>query len=344
MKTDLNTLITIHPITYICYRVIFMDKIRIGIVGYGNLGKGVEKVLKNTKDMELISIFTRREPKTIKSKAKVLHINEILDYKDKIDVMLLCGGSSSNLQDQALEIVKKFNTVDSFDTHALILDYYKKLDKVAKESNRTAIISAGWDPGLFSIERLMFEAFLPKGETNTFWGPGISQGHSEAIRKIEGVVDGCQYTIPKEDAIKKARERIKALSTKERHLRKCYVVAEENADKNKIEQEIKNMPYYFKDYETEVEFISEKEMKKHKTKPHAGRVIRNGKTGENKHLLEFSLKLESNPEFTASILVAYARAVHMLYQDKQYGAKTVFEIPLYLLSNNDKEDLIKEVL
>lgn len=321
-----------------------MDKIKIGIVGYGNLGKSVEKISKKEKDIELLSIFTRRNVNEIKAKTYVENVKNILEWKEKIDVMILCGGSSNDLTIQAPEILKNFNTVDSFDTHSIIPEYLYKLDKIAKKNNKTAIISAGWDPGIFSIQRLLAEAILPKGETNTFWGPGVSQGHSEAIRKIEGVVDAVQYTIPKEESLKIARERIKKLTTKEKHLRKCYVVVEENANKTKVEKEIKTMPYYFFDYETEVNFIDKKEMKKHKKMPHGGYVIRNGETGENKHLLEYKINLSSNPDFTASILIAFARANFKLQNAKQYGAKTVFDIPPYMLSNKDRESLIKELM
>ena len=321
-----------------------MDKIKIGIVGYGNLGKSVEKNIKKAKEMELISIFTRRDIKEIKLRSHVENIQNILEWGDKIDVMILCGGSSSDLPNQAPEILQNFNTVDSFDTHARIPQYLDTLDKIAKQYKKTAIISAGWDPGIFSMQRLLAEAILPNGETNTFWGPGVSQGHSEAIRKIDGVIDGIQYTIPKEDALKMARERIKLLTTKGKHLRKCYVVAKDGENKTKIEYIIKNMPYYFSDYETEVEFIDKKEMRKHRKMPHGGYVIRNGKTGENKQLIEYKLKLESNPDFTANIMLAFARANYKLQQEKQYGAKTVFDIPPYMLSNKDRESLIKELM
>lgn len=321
-----------------------MDKIRVGIVGYGNLGKSVEKNLKKAKDIELISIFTRRDIKEIKSKNHVENIKNLLEWKDKIDVMFLCGGSSNDLPKQAPVILKDFNTVDSFDTHARIPEYLDTLNKIAKQNKKVGIISAGWDPGVFSIQRLLAEAILPNGETNTFWGPGVSQGHSEAIRKIDGVEDAVQYTIPNEQALKKSREKEKLLTTKEKHLRECYVVAKEGADKIKIEKEIKNMPYYFSEYETEIFFLDKKEMKKHKKMPHGGYVIRNGRTGENRHLIEYKLKLESNPDFTAGIMLAFARANYKLQQEKQYGAKTVFDIPLYMLSNKDRESLIRELM
>lgn len=321
-----------------------MDKIKIGIVGYGNLGKSVEKNIKKEKDLELVAILTRRNIKEVKSRSHIEALKNILEWKDKIDVMILCGGSSSDLPNQAPEILQNFNTVDSFDTHARIPQYLDTLDKIAKQYKKTAIISAGWDPGIFSMQRLLAEAILPNGETNTFWGPGVSQGHSEAIRKIDGVIDGIQYTIPKEDALKMARERIKLLTTKGKHLRKCYVVAKDGENKTKIEDIIKNMPYYFSDYETEVEFIDKKEMRKHRKMPHGGYVIRNGKTGENKQLIEYKLKLESNPDFTANIMLAFARANYKLQQEKQYGAKTVFDIPPYMLSNKDRESLIKELM
>ena len=321
-----------------------MDKIKIGIVGYGNLGKSVEKNIKKEKDLELVAVFTRRNIKEVKSRSHIEALKNILEWKDKIDVMILCGGSSSDLPNQAPEILQNFNTVDSFDTHARIPQYLDTLDKIAKQYKKTAIISAGWDPGIFSMQRLLAEAILPNGETNTFWGPGVSQGHSEAIRKIDGVIDGIQYTIPKEDALKMARERIKLLTTKGKHLRKCYVVAKDGENKTKIEDIIKNMPYYFSDYETEVEFIDKKEMRKHRKMPHGGYVIRNGKTGENKQLIEYKLKLESNPDFTANIMLAFARANYKLQKENQYGAKTVFDIPLYMLSLKDRYSLIKGLM
>ncbi|HEY9061366.1 MAG TPA: diaminopimelate dehydrogenase [Pseudobacteroides sp.] len=327
-------------------------KIRVGIVGYGNLGRGVEESINQNLDMELVAVFTRRSPESVvvKSKGcKVLNISEAETYKDKIDVMILCGGSATDLPEQGPDFAKMFNTVDSFDTHAKIPEYFDAVDAAAKKSEKTSTISVGWDPGLFSMNRMLAGAVLPVGNDYTFWGRGVSQGHSDAIRRIKGVKGGVQYTIPMEEAIKKVRSGVNPkLTTKEKHLRDCYVVAEEGADKSKIEQEIKNMPNYFADYETRVTFITEEELKsQHAAMPHGGFVIRSGNTGEgNKtnHIIEFSLKLDSNPEFTASVLVAYARATYRLSKEGQYGAKTVFDIPLAYLSPKSSAELIKELL
>lgn len=328
------------------------SKIRVGIVGYGNLGRGVEMSINQNPDMELVAIFTRRSPESVvvnNKVCKVLHISDAESYKSKIDVMILCGGSATDLPEQGPYFAKMFNTVDSFDTHAKIPGYFDAVDTAAKESNKTSIISVGWDPGLFSMNRMLAGAVLPDGKDYTFWGRGVSQGHSDAIRRIKGVKGGVQYTIPMEEAIKKVRSGVNPeLTTREKHLRDCYVVAEDGADKSKIEQEIKNMPNYFADYETRVTFITEEELKsQHAAMPHGGFVIRSGNTGEgNKtnHIIEFSLKLDSNPEFTASVLVAYARATYKLSQQGQYGAKTVFDIPLAYLSPKTSAELIKELL
>ena len=328
------------------------NKIRIGIVGYGNLGRGVELSINQNPDMELVAVFTRRSPEDIVLKnkeCKVLHISDAEAYKDKIDVMILCGGSATDLPEQGPDFAKMFNTVDSFDTHAKIPEYFEAVDAAAKKGDKASTISVGWDPGLFSMNRMLAEAVLPEGKDYTFWGRGVSQGHSDAIRRIEGVKGGVQYTIPMEDAIEKVRSGADPeLTTKEKHLRDCYVVAEDGADKLKIEQEIKDMPNYFADYETKVTFITEEELKaEHSEIPHGGFVIRSGKTGEGnktKHIIEFSLKLESNPEFTASVLVAYARATYKLSQEGQYGAKTVFDIPLGYLSPKSAAELRKELL
>lgn len=326
-----------------------MKKIKVAICGYGNLGKGVEKALSNPKnqDMELVAIFTRRNPNSIKSVScvDIISINDINNYTDKIDVMILCGGSAKDLPEQAPAIASMFNTVDSFDTHAKIPEYFSAMDNACFYSKKVSIISVGWDPGMFSIARAYSEAILPIGETYTFWGKGISQGHSDAIRKIDGVKDAKQYTIPIEAAMEKVRagESLE-LTTREKHLRDCYVVAEDGADLNRIEKEIKEMPNYFADYDTTVTFISEAELKeKHSAMPHGGFVIRSGNTGDNKQIIEYSLKLDSNPEFTGSILVAYARAASILYDNGEIGAKTVFDIPPALLSSNPKE-LIKKLL
>mgnify|MGYP001200804010 CR=1 FL=1 len=328
------------------------QRIKIGIVGYGNLGRGVEAALKQNPDMELVAVFTRRNPEDVKLRSagvKVLPIAEAENYKGAIDVMILCGGSATDLPEQGPYFARLFNTVDSFDTHARIPEHFARVDEAARIGGNTCMISVGWDPGLFSLNRLMAEAVLPKGSTYTFWGPGVSQGHSDAIRRIEGVKGAVQYTIP----IKEAMDRIRSgetpvLTAREKHLRDCYVVAKEGADKNRIEREIKEMPNYFADYETRVTFITEQELReKHSAMPHGGVVIRSGKTGEgqeNNHVIEFSLKLDSNPEFTGSVLVAYARAVYRLNREGRVGAKTIFDIPPAYLSPKSGEELRRELL
>ncbi len=329
-----------------------MGNIKIGIVGYGKLGRGVELALGQCPDMKLIGIFTRRPPETIQplgSSTKVLSVEEIETMKDDIDVMILCGGSASDLPEQGPQLAKWFNTIDSFDTHAKIPQYYEKMDQVANSSGRISIISVGWDPGLFSINRMMTEAILPNGETYTFWGKGVSQGHSDAIRRIDGVKDAKQYTIPIKEAVDKVRSGSNPeLATGEKHLRDCYVVAGEGADKVRIENEIKTMPNYFADYETKVSFITEQELKRdHSAMPHGGFVIRSGITGENSehsNIIEFSLKLESNPEFTASVLVAYARAAFRMNKAGQSGAKSVLDVPPAYLSPKSGAELRKELL
>lgn len=327
------------------------EKIRIGILGYGNLGKGVELAIKANDDMELVAIFTRRNPKEIQTLyfKNVLNISEMEKWKDKIDVLLLCGGSATDLPEQGPYYAKNFNTVDSYDTHAKIPEYFEAMDKSSKEGGKVSIISIGWDPGAFSLNRLFAEAFLPKGKTYTFWGKGVSQGHSDAIRRIKGVKNAIQYTIPVEESVEKVRRgENPELTTKQKHLRECYVVLEENADKEKVEKEIKTMPNYFADYHTIVHFVSEKELlKNHAQLSHGGFVIRSGYTGmkeENKELIEYSLKLDSNPEFTASILVAYARAAYRLYKNKEYGAKTIFDIAPNMIINKTNNELLKELL
>lgn len=330
--------------------VILSKKIRIGIVGYGNLGRGVETAVKKTPDIELVAVFTRRDPAAVKTNdpnVRVFHVDDAVKYTDKIDVMILCGGSSSDLPKQGPEFLKLFNTVDSFDTHAKIPEYFETMDAVAKSSKKIGIISVGWDPGLFSMNRMLTEAILPDGVGYTFWGKGVSQGHSDAIRRVEGVKNGVQYTIPKEEALEKVRAGLwPELSNRDKHLRECFVVAEEGADKEKIENEIKSMPNYFSDYETVVHFISEEELKKnHSAMPHGGRVIHTAVTGEgNKQIVEFSIKLDSNPEFTSSILVAYARAAYTMYNEGHIGAKTVFDVPLSYLSYKPAAQLRKELL
>ena len=326
-----------------------MEKIKIGIVGYGNLGKGVELAVKQNNDIELVGIFTRRNPNSIITNTPVFSINEAISMKDKIDVMILCGGSATDLPVQGPEFAKIFNTIDSFDTHAKIPEYYNKMNEVSTSANKVSIISVGWDPGLFSLSRIYFDSVLPIGKTYTFWGKGVSQGHSDAIRRISGVKNAVQYTIPIDTAIQSVRAGLDPeLPTSEKHLRECYVVLEEGANKELIESEIKNMPNYFNEYETTVHFITEDELKQnHSTMPHGGFVIRSGKTGINnatKQIAEFSLSLESNPEFTASVLISYARAAFRLEKSHQFGAKTVFDIPPALLSFKSNEELRKELL
>lgn len=326
------------------------ERIKVGIVGFGNLGKGVLEALKQCPDMELVGIFTRRSPESIQvgeADVKVLQISEADNYQDDIDVMILCGGSATDLPEQGPYFAKLFNTVDSFDTHAKIPEYFATVDKEAIRSGKTSIISVGWDPGLFSINRLMAEAILPNGENYTFWGKGVSQGHSDAIRRVEGVKAGVQYTVPIEAAVEEVRSGVNPeLSTAEKHLRVCYVVAEEGYNQRKIAETIKSMPNYFADYETEVNFITEEELQvNHAKLPHGGFVIRGGKTGDNhKQIIEFSLKLDSNPEFTSSVLVAYARAAYRLNKEGGAGAKTVFEVPPIYLSPKSLEELRRELL
>lgn len=325
-------------------------KIRIGIVGYGNLGKGAVKAIQASPDMELVAIFSRRDPATLTlddSNVKAVHIDDAKDYQDKIDVMLLCGGSATDLPEQTPHFASMFNTVDSYDTHAKIPEFYQSVDEVASRSNTTAIISVGWDPGLFSINRVMADAILPNGENYTFWGKGLSQGHSDAVRRVNGVKNGVQYTVPSEQAIERVRSgENPELATAEKHRRICYIVSEEGADPASIENEIKTMPNYFADYDTEVHFITEEELQRdHSKAPHGGFVIRSGNTGDNNNqIYEFSLKLDSNPEFTASVLVAYARAAHRLSQEKQFGAKTVYDVAPAYISPRTQEDLRKNYL
>ena len=325
--------------------------IRLGILGHGNLGKGVELAIKNNDDMELIAIFTRRNPSDLKSltNTPIISISEIEKYSDKIDVLILCNGSATDLPTQTPEYSKLFNTIDSFDTHAKIPEYFSKVDKSCKETKHVSIISCGWDPGLFSINRLMSESFLPTGNTYTFWGLGVSQGHSDAIRRIKGVKNAVQYTVPIEKSVNSVKNgENPQLTVRDKHKRECYVVLEENADKNKVEKEIKNMKNYFDEYDTFVHFISEEELNaKHSKMPHGGFVIRSGKSGlseENNQIIEYSLKLDSNPEFTANVLVAYARAVYRLKEKGDFGAKTVFDIPPSMISKKTQEELLKELL
>ena len=327
-------------------------KIRIGIYGYGNLGRGIENAIKQNPDMELVAVFTRREPSTVKintSRVPVCNASEVSNFVDKIDVMILCGGSATDLPIQTPELAKLFTVVDSFDTHAKISEHFKNVDSAAKEGNNVALISAGWDPGMFSLNRLYAGAILPDGKDYTFWGKGISQGHSDAIRRIDGVQNAKQYTIPVEEALNSVRSGIcPELTTRQKHIRECFVVARDGADTAKIEKEIKEMPNYFADYDTIVHFISEEELQRdHSGIPHGGFVIYTGKTGanlENNHIIEYSLKLDSNPEFTASVIVAYARAVYRFSCEGVSGCKTVFDIPPSYLSPKTSEELMKTLL
>ena len=326
-------------------------KIRIAIAGYGNIGKGVECAIKQNRDMELYGVFSRRNPESVKTLTgtKVYSIDDLVDHKDNVDVLILCGGSAKDLPVQTPEFAKNFNVIDSFDTHAKIPEHFKNVDDAAKKSGKVAIISIGWDPGMFSINRLYAEAILPSGADYTFWGKGVSQGHSDAIRRIDGVIDARQYTIPVEDAVKRVRNgENPILSTREKHERECFVVAEADADLKRIEEEIKTMPNYFLDYNTTVHFISQEEMdKNHSGIPHGGMVLRCGKTGlseENNHVIEYSLKLDSNPEFTSSVLVAYARAAYRLNKEGDSGCKTAFDIAPKYLSPKSPEELRKNLL
>lgn len=323
-----------------------MEKIRIGIVGYGNIGRGVELAIDRNDDMELKAVFTRRDPSSLKIHTKgaaVKHMDDMKSMKDEIDVMVLCGGSATDLPVMGPKIAADFNTIDSFDTHARIPEYFGNVDKAAKDGGKIGIISVGWDPGMFSLNRLYAEAILPQGSTYTFWGKGVSQGHSDAIRRVEGVKNGIQYTVPVEAAVEQVRSASEPrLTTREKHLRECYVVPKEGADLEAIEKAIKTMPNYFDEYDTTITFITEEELKEqHGKMPHGGFVIRSGETGEegNKHIIEYSLKLDSNPEFTASVLICYARAAYRLAKAGQCGAKTVFDIAPGLLSAKTPEEL-----
>jgi len=326
------------------------NKIRVGIVGYGNLGKGVEASIAQQPDMELVAVFSRRNPDSvnvINTNLTVLHIDEAKNYTEAIDVMILCGGSATDLPEQVPAFAEMFNTVDSYDTHAKIPEYFASVDKVAQASGNTSIISVGWDPGMFSVNRVMSEALLPEGETYTFWGKGLSQGHSDAVRRVEGVKNGVQYTIPSETVIEQVRNGENPdVSKSDRHVRTCYIVVEEGTDKAKIEQEIKTMPNYFADYETTVHFISEEELQRdHAAMPHGGFVIRSGKTGEgNDQIVEYSLNLGSNPEFTASVVTAYARAAHRMSKEGQKGAKTIYDVAPGYISPKTAEELRRDYL
>ncbi len=326
--------------------------IRIGILGYGNLGRGVECAIRQNPDMELLAVFTRRNPEDVKiltETAQVCSVSEAGQWKDRIDVLIICGGSATDLPKQTPEYAKMFHVVDSFDTHARIPEHFAAVDAAAKEAGKTALISVGWDPGMFSLNRMYANAILPEGKDYTFWGRGVSQGHSDAIRRIEGVKDAKQYTIPVETALSAVRKgETPELTTRQKHTRECFVVLEEGADAAKVEQEIKTMPNYFADYDTTVHFISEEELKKnHSGIPHGGFVLRSGVTGwekEHRHLIEYSLKLDSNPEFTSSVIAAYARAAYRLACEGQTGCKTVFDIPPAYLSAKSGEELRASML
>ena len=326
--------------------------IRVGIMGYGNLGRGVECALKQSKDMELVAVFTRRNPENVSilhENVKVCHVDEAINMKDEIDVLIICGGSATDLPKQTKEYAKYFNVVDSFDTHARIPEHFAAVDASAQESGKIAMISVGWDPGMFSLNRLYANAILPNGSDYTFWGKGVSQGHSDAIRRVEGVANGKQYTVPVEEALQKVRAgENPELTTREKHTRECFVVAEDGADKERIAEEIKNMPNYFADYDTTVTFITEEELlANHSGIPHGGFVIRSGKTGwnqEHNNIIEYSLKLDSNPEFTASVLVAYARAAYRMNREGMKGCKTVFDVAPAYLSPVSNEELRAHLL
>ena len=326
--------------------------IKIGILGYGNIGRGVETALRDNPDMELAAVFTRRDPSQVKilsENVPVISVSEIEAWKDKIDVLLLCGGSATDLPQQTPFYAKMFNVVDTFDTHAKGPAHFAAVDRSAKENGKIAIISVGWDPGLFSLSRLYGNVILPDGKDYTFWGKGVSQGHSDAIRRIKGVKNAKQYTCPVESAMRAVRNgENPELTTRQKHTRECFVVAEEGADLARIENEIKTMPNYFDEYDTTVHFISEEELKRdHSGIPHGGFVIRTGKTGwndENSHVIEYSLKLDSNPEFTSSVIVAYARAAYRMSQEGQKGCKTVFDVAPAYLSALDGAELRKHLL
>ena len=325
--------------------------IKIGIYGYGNLGRGVELALAKQSDMETVGVFTRRPPETVKTLTgiPVFSADDVFSMQNQIDVMIICGGSSTDLPEQTPALAKAFNVVDSFDTHAKIPQHVQNVDEAAKSAQKTALVSVGWDPGTFSLARLYAGSILTDGTDYTFWGKGVSQGHSDAIRRIEGVADAKQYTIPVESALAAVREgKTPTLSTREKHERECFVVAKEGADKARIEKEIKGMPNYFADYNTTVHFISQEELsEKHAGLPHGGVVVRSGVTGlkgEHKHVIEYSLKLDSNAEFTASVLVAYARAAARMNAEGSYGCKTVFDVPPSYLSPKSRGELLSTLL
>ena len=326
--------------------------IRIGIYGYGNLGRGVENAIRQNRDMTLVAVFTRRDPSSVTvstSGVAVCRAEDVADYVGKIDVMILCGGSATDLPTQTPTLARLFCVVDSFDNHKNIPTHLAAVDRAAREAGKTAMISVGWDPGMFSLNRFYAGVILPDGEDYTFWGKGVSQGHSDAIRRIEGVLDAKQYTVPVEEALRAVRAgEAPALSVRQKHTRECYVVAAEGADRARIEKEIKEMPNYFADYDTTVHFVSMEELKRdHAGIPHGGFVIRSGRTGaqlENRHVVEYSLKLDSNPEFTASVIVAFARATHRMHNEGSIGCKTVLDVPPIYLSPCSSEEIVKALL
>ncbi len=326
--------------------------IRIGICGYGNLGRGVESSIQKASDMELVAVFSRRNPSDLKINTKtanVCHVDELENYVGKIDVLIICGGSATDLPVQTPKYANMFNVIDSFDTHAKINEHFNNVDKECKKNNTVGVISVGWDPGMFSLNRLYAEAILPQGDTFTFWGKGVSQGHSDAIRRIDGVLDAKQYTIPKEEALTKVRSKEKiVLSTRDKHLRECFVVLKDGANSDLIEKTIKEMPNYFSDYDTIVNFISLDEFKKnHSGIAHGGFVIRTGETGfnnENKHIIEYNIKLDSNPEFTSNVMVSYARAAYRLSKEQKYGCYTVFDIAPKYIASKTQEALMNSIL
>jgi len=326
-----------------------MEKIRAGIYGYGNIARSVENAISKSADISLEAVFTRRDPNKVitASGVKATAADRAPEFKDKIDIMFMCGGSAADLPKQGPETVRYFNIVDSFDTHAKIPEYLDMIDERAKKSKKVAVISAGWDPGLFSMMKSLFSSLLPDGRGQAFWGPGVSQGHSDAIRQVEGVAGAVQYTVPDEKVLSEMRNGSeKDYTTRQKHRRICYVVAKDGADKGKITKVIKEMPYYFSDYDTEVNFVSPEELKReHSRMPHGGNVIRNGRTsGGGAYHVEFSMKFDSNPDFTASIMTAFARAALKLYEEKEYGARTVLDIPLSYLSQKDRKGQIAEHL
>ena len=329
-----------------------MEKIKVGIAGYGNIGRGVEKAVNAAPDMELKAFFTRRDPAALQTNtpdAKILRTEDAASMRDELDIVILCGGSATDLPKQGPAFAGIFNTIDSFDTHAKIPEHFAAVDAAAKENAHVGIISVGWDPGMFSLNRLYANAILPEGKDYTFWGKGVSQGHSDALRRIDGVKNAKQYTIPVEGALEAVRAgKNPELTTREKHTRECFVVLEEGADAAKVEQEIKTMPNYFADYDTTVHFISQEELERdHSGIPHGGFVLRSGRTGwksENSHLIEYSLKLDSNPEFTSSVIVAYARAAYRLAAEGQSGCRTVFDIAPAYLSPKSGEELRASML